>query len=1275
MPGSTAPGLTSLARVSSRDDFTQQLRRLQRSAGLSVRAMSRTTGPPDGKRIPHTTLGDYVSGRHLPPNLAVLRKLIGACGVIEKELVTAWEEAWERARVAPGPQPAPYRGLEFFRREDATWFFGREDLTKLAAQRAEECRSAGRPLLIVGASGAGKSSLLRAGLLPALTRTAADAVVITPGPEPLTVLRRCLEGRPGVVVVDQFEEIFAPAATGTDRHDFIDAIRAAAADGVLMILGLRADFYAQALGYRTLAEALQDTQIVVRPMTEPELRQAITEPAKLAKVTVDDALVDLVLSDLRPVAGSAAAEPAAAIEAGTLPLLSYALLAAWPGRRSGRLMIGSYLAAGGIRGAVRNAAEAAYQTLDPSGQRAARRLFLRLVWVAQDAPDTRRRAQLTELLAGQHTGEDATRAALDAFVRHRLLTASGGPAPDSTAPDSTVEISHEVLLKEWPRLRDWIDASRADLLIQRRVTEEAHYWEQHGRQPGDLLRGGKLAMARSLASDPARRADLAAAERDLLDASIAAEDARHLAEHRTALRLRRLACGLTAALVLAAGLTAYAFVQRTDANTQRNLATVQRDLATSRQIATETERIRGQDPGLAAQLSVAAYRTAQTPQARGALLETSGLLYPQRLTGVAGTVQAIALSPDRRLLAAVGNDGELWLWHCSSAGQPTGPGTRIARFGAPLYAVAFSPHGEMLATAGTDGTVHMFSLADPGHPLTAGTLTGPRDTLYSLAYTPDGETLAGGSADGNVWLWNLTTPRPDALSLPAGGGYVQAVTFSSGGRLLAAGTSEGAVRIWHIGGRDRSSPRPLGRPLTASADPVLAVAFTSDGRTLAVGSHDTHVYLWNIKNTARPSLMATLTGATSWVNAIAFSPDGGMLAAGGSDDTVRLWNVGSRTVTATLAHPGPVTSLLWNGGGTLITGAADGALRVWRLPSPVLNVATSVNGLAFSPHGQLLAVASNALQLWNPAAREQLGTAPAVTGATPETVAFSPRERVLATGFSDGTVRLYQYAGAGALTPGPAVLRGSDTGGTGSSYVESLAYSPDGRLLASGGDDGTLRLWDVSAAPRQLMVVHVTGAPVFSVAFSPDGHYVATGDAGGQVRIWSLGHGGRPVPIARLTGPAGIVYSVAFSPDGRRLAAGSSDRSVYLWDTSVIQRPRREDPALTGPASYVYSIAFSPDGRFLAVGSTDDTVWLWHVTGQPSLSATLTGPASYVYAVGFSPDGRTLAAGSADGTVRLWDTSPTAAAAAVCATAGDPVTAQEWNRYVPGAPYSPPCGR
>ena len=1282
--------------------------------------------------IPASTTGDYFAGRHLPPpsQPGLLARILRVCGETDPVQLSEWVSALNRIRRGPGRRPAaaaaPYRGLASFQPEDAPWFFGREAITARLVRLAAEAFAPGVPLTVVGPSGSGKSSLLRAGLIPALPDWSQRRLALfTPGASPLGELARQLarllrvtveetaaEGTaageagadpaagdsagssrieaalrrdPGdapllipdtgaprlVIVVDQFEEIFTACRDEVERHHFITAICALAGPAVV-VLALRADFYDRALRYPELAGALQQRQVVVVPMTRQEVRAAIVEPARLARLEVADGLVELLLSDLTPRSGDVG--PAGAgHEAGALPLLSHALLTTWSRRHGGRLTVADYQASGGIRHAIARTADQVYGSLDEEQQDIARRLFLRLVYVADDAPETRSSVRLDELRDWPDEAASSGEV-LDRFVAERLITVDA----------DTAQITHEALLTAWPLLRTWIDANREGLRVRRRLTDAARTWDEAGRDAAALLRGGQLALARDWAADPLNRDSLSTLTRAFLDAGIVAERLQQAVEHNRTVRLRRLVAALSVLVVLTVGLSGYAFQQRQAATRARDSATSARNTAQSREVAVEADQVRGQSAGLAAQLSLAAYRIAPTADARASLLESSGSPAEARLLDSADVVEAVSLDPDHHVLAVAAADGTLRLWDVARPGHPVAlGGTLLPRNrNEPLYSVAFSPVGSLLAAAGAGREVLLWNVANPAHPVRLPvTLSGPRNTVYSLAFSPRRPLLAAGSADQTVRLWNLADPdRPAALGQPltGPGGYVQSVAFSPDGRTLAAGSTDKTVRLWDVS--DPAHPVALGPSLTGPAQGVYSVAFSPDGQTLAAGSQDDKVWLWRVANPARPRPDGTLTGDTDWVNTVAFSPDGRSLAAGSSDDQVLVWNLATRAVTATLQQPQPVTTLAWDGLGHLVAGDADGMVRNWILPTPVLDAGGPVNSVAYSPGHRLLAVGGQgSLQIWNPASRTELAAAaaPGPGGTIVNAVAFSPLGTSLAAGYGDGEIQLWRVAPDGALAPLSRPLGAQKTR---ADLVESAAFSPDGRLLASCGDDGTVRLWSVTdpADPRPLATVHDSpGTIAFSVAFSPDGHTLAVASADGLTRLLDISDPARPVQLGHpLAGPASYAISVAFSPDGRTLAVGSADKRVRLWDVADLARPVLLGRPLTGPTGYVYSVAFSPDGRTLAAGVTDGTVWLWRVTdpARPTLVASLTGPAHAVYSVAFAPGGASLAAGSADGTVRLWDTQARAASAEVCATAGQQLTRAEWRIFLPGRRYAPPCG-
>lgn len=1255
--------------IGSVSEFARQLTRARLRAGLTVRQVARAV------RIAPSTAGDYFSGRHLPPVRAphLLTAILTVCGIDAPETLAQWHEALVRVRMAPGRPPAgtpaPYRGLEVFEEEHSDWFFGREELTETLVGRLRVLGAAGGGLLaVVGPSGSGKSSLLRAGLIPAVrggalgtpgTTEGPPVVLLTPGRSPEHELAAWIDelgDTPSLVVVDQFETLFTTGAQQS-RVRFVELL-----DGLrpgLVVIGLRADFYAQALRFAPLADALQNHQLVVGPLTLHEMQRAITGPARKAGLEIESGLVELLLRDLAPraVSGGGVDGDAPAHDPGALPLLSHALHATWQRTDRGRLTVAAYLDSGGIRNAVAHTAEAVFAELSDVQRDIARLIFLRLVQVTDDALVSRRRVPLGELLDRADGAQAAEpTAVLASYVEQRLMT---------TDSDS-VEISHESLLIAWPRLREWITADRDGLRILRRLTESARDWRDSGRDAGLLLRGTALALTGEWAGDAAHRDAVNVDERAFLEASLLHEEQEQRAARTRTRRLYQLLCAAVALLLVACGLSVYAQSQRTRADRARTEAV-------SRQLAAEAGRIGTQDPSVSAELALAAYRTARTQEARARLMDSSAAPSATRLTGFTGLVQSVALDSGRQVLAAGSSDGTVRLWSTTDRTRPR----RLARLRVSsqlaVFAVALSPDGRTLVAGGGGGLLRRWDISDPRRPNPLPDLPGgPDATVYSLAFAPDGRGLAAAGADGAVRLW-ADGRSADAVApvvFRGGADFQQSVAFSPDGSLIAAAGHDGRARLWRTRGAHRETPAAT---LGSFEGPALGLAFSPDGRFLAVCSQDRTTRLWDVSVPARPRAARSPAGkATSWLNSVAFGPDGGTLAIGGSDDTVRLWDRGSGDETANLPHPGAVTSMVWFDQRTLVTGCADGVLRLWSLPSPVLTSAQGVNALAYSPDGRLLAVGTLDLQLWDLARHEPVGR-PWEPGADTfvQSVTFSPRGRVLAVGYSDAMVRLFAYTLTGDLAPLGPPFRVAKSG-----TVESLVFNRSGTVLASGADDATVRLWDTRSPHRVRALRTLAGATdaVLSVSFTPDGRYVAAGSIDRAVRLWTVAGKGTK-PLVTLHGPTGYVWSVAFSPDGHLLAAGSADRTVRLWDVRDMRRPVRVGPDLMGFTSYVYSVAFSPDGTTLAAGSTDTTVWLFDVTAPraPTVRAVLTAASGHVYAVAFSPDGTTLAAGGEDHTVRLWLTDTDAIARRLCATRGDPLTTSEWRRFLPSLTDAPTC--
>ena len=1270
--------------VATQEELAKELTRLRERSGLSARKVARLAD------VPSSTVHDWLRGGRLPTDdeqLQALMRVLRACGVTSPAEIRRWLEAVARVKRPAGRKPsgeAPYRGLASFEACDARLFFGREEVADLlAALMSDSADFHDLPLVLVGPSGAGKSSVLRAGLLPRLTGT---TVVFEPTREPMAALRRSIveleaasgEGKRPTVVIDQFESLFTQPCDEDTRREFIAGLcDLAASRRAHVAIALRADFYDHAIRYPELATALQHRQVVLSPMSAAQVSRAITEPAREARLNVEDGLVQLLLGDLAPRKG-AWGPGEGAYEPGALPLLSHAMLATWENSSGGTLTIAAYLASGRIKEAVARTAEEAYEALSAAEQSLARRLFLRLVQVADDAPPTRATIPLAEV-HGWDTDADVERV-LDVFVGERMITVDADSA----------RITHDALLDAWPRLRAWISGGLADLVTRRRISEAARAWNDAGREDPWLWRGGQLELATEYASAPDGRGTLTKLAADFLGASSQAERSRQRSTRRRTRILQGLVAGLTALVVVVGLMAVYAQRQRQDAITAR-------DNASSRQVAVEAGQVRTQDPAVAAQLGVASYRIAHTPQAAAALLEATGTPSGARVTDTAGIAQWTAISPDHTLMAVAGADGTLNLWNVARAGQPALVDHLVTANAAdPLYGAAFSPDGQVLVAAGAARQVQRWNISDPSRPVALPVLTGPASTIYSVTFSPDGATLAAGSADRDAWLWNVSDPSGPATAgrrLAAATSAVNSVAFGLGGRVLAEGSVDGTVRLWNLAG---SAP-VLAATLTGPGSSVSGVTFSPSGE-LAASSQDDKVWLWKVTFTAgsgsgskggsgagskggkpsksrKPAAQPTVRGvpdgtlmdSKNWVNAVSFSPDGSMLAAGTSEGSVLVWTMATRTLAVRIPAPQPVTSVSWDGPQQVADSDADGTATTWTLPAPPLLADNASAIVAYAPGGQAIAVGGSNVELWS-ASGHQLIASRAVPGVNG--LAFSADGRLLAAALSNGTVSVMNAA---TLAPigRPLVV-------TSSGYAESVAFSPAGQVLATGSDDGTVRLFSMAdpAHPAPLAKVQDSGPPVYTVVFAPNGDTLAAASTDDKTRLWNVTSPAAPrLDGAPLGGLTSYAIGLAFTPNSRLLAVGSADKTVQLWNVADPSHAVQVGAALTGPSGYVWATAISPDGTLLAAGSTDGSVWLWNIANpaSPSLMGTLTGPTGHVYSVAFNPAGTQVTASSADGTVWTWDTSPATARTQVCSDLGQPISATQWAAYAPGVPYRAPC--
>ena len=1199
----------------------------------------------------------------------------------------------------------PYRGLVPFESDDEGVFYGRERLTtELAVTLARQVTRGGLTV-VTGASGAGKSSLLRAGLLPALARGVQVAGsenwpcrIITPTRDPLTELaaalaviggtdiamvRDSLTAHPNqaylafrqavdadaarrherlppatdaarlVLVVDQFEQLFtlSPGPDGeAARQAFITALCTAAttASGssgqppALVVIAVRGDFWDRCAAYPELARELQDGQFVVGPMTGPELRLAITGPAEAAGLSIDDTLTETIIADLDAAGGDDTA--------GALPLLSQAMLMTWENRDGDRLTSHGYGLAGGVSRAVQTSADTVYDSLPAAQQSIARQILRTMTIAGRDGRFTRRPVSRADLYAASlPTGQSQVDEILEAFAARRLVVLD----------NSTAQIAHEALLRAWPKLRAWLAEDQATWALSSQLADDAAEWQAQGGDSSFLYRGTQLASVRQAADlwsgDSSRYPALTATQQAFLKASIRAAT--------QATRQRRALSVVLVFLLIASLAGATIAIQKARTANAAALAAV------SGQLAAQSETIDAADPFQAAELAAASWRLAPTARARAlarvSLLDV--LAQPDR--GVLATpgesVNAVAFSPDGKMLATVGYQGTIRLWDVATRRQIGATMTADSSF---VVAVAFSPDGKTLATASDDGTARLWNVST--HRQIGAPMTVDNKYVNAVAFSPDGKTLATGSDDGTARLWDVSTHRQIGAPMTADSSFVVAVAFSPDGKTLATGSWDGTARLWNV-----STHRQIGAPMTADSSFVDSVAFSPDGKTLATGSWDDTARLWNVST--HRQIGAPMTVGKTAVLAVAFSPDGKTLAiAVENKATAWLWDVATQQEVESLSFSNTaVLAVAFSPNGkTLATGSADysgaGIAQLWdvttqrQIGAPMTADSSLVVAVAFSPDGKILATAGqdDKARLWDVATQQQIGAPMTADSSYVNAAAFSPDGKTLATGGCDGTARFWDVS----------TQRQIGAPMTADRYcVNDLAFSPDGKLLATAGSGGTVRLWDV-ATHREIgapIILRNTG--INGVAFSPDGKTLATAVSDGTARLWDVGTQ-RQIG-APMTADDYYVRGIAFSPDGKTLATASDDGTARLWDVATHQQI---GAPMTANSRYVKWVAFSPDGRTLATASDDGTARLWDVATQQQIGLPMTAAGGDFLAwVTFSPDGTTLATAGGDGTARLWDVAfARDPVSAVCAIAGDrSLTRAQWAADVPSEPFEQTC--
>ncbi|MFC7739241.1 TIR domain-containing protein [Roseomonas sp. GCM10028921] len=1154
-----------------------------------------------------------------------LRCSLLAAGLDPKDLF-----AWRSDR-------APYPGLAAFEREDAAVYFGREqEVTDLLAL-LRECRAPRRPrlALVQGASGTGKSSLLRAGVLPRLERDPGNWLVVPPfrplrdplqglveaitaaaggGPEEpapasgapspgdqvgraewFAAWARWIAGaaarmrrRAGsadatvLLSVDQLEEALAGPGDGAG-DTFLQVLRevlAAADHRLLAVATLRADFTGTLQRHPALrepaaagGEILATRAFQLGPLQRATFHTIIEGPAALASLVFEPGLTSRLVEEART--------------DDALPLLAFVLRELWEHRdkRDLSLTHAEYDSFGGLEAAVglragQIVAGIAPTTAELEAFRAT--LIFRMAELSAEGRILRRRLPLAEV-------PETARRLVEEFARAHLLVADG----------DTVEVAHEALFRRWEPLRVWLEAANEDLGIRRRAREAAEHWEHARRPRGSLWRPPDLDfLRRHAASNPGTL--------DAVQSAFLAASERQAA--REGMLRRAVVAAIAIFALAAAGLGTLSWFNAQEAGRERERAEQQAHDAMMARTEAEAQREQAN-----VRLAEARLAQAQTFASVGAQATERG----DSMTGM-----LLALHSYARARETMGGTASP---EAKSALYRSWLMNRETTVLSGQFA-AFSPDGKRLATVADDGTARVWDLR--GARTEATVLGGHRGTVRDATFSPDGQRLAIASWDNfEIWLWDLRGARPETTVLEGHRGAVLDAAFSPDGQRLATASDDGTARVWDLRGA-----RPEAMVLEGHRDLVRRVAFSPDGQQLATASRDGTARVWDLRG-ARPEA-TVLEGHRGPVWHAAFSPDGRRLATAFDDGTARVWDLsGERPEGAVLGgHRDLVRHVAFSpDGGRLATASDDGTARVWDLsggrPEPtVLEGHRAVVWRAvFSPDGGRLATASQdgTARVWDLSGGRPEATVLGGHQAEVRQAAFSPDGRRLSTASADGTARVWDLRGE---RPQTTVLKGHR------GAVWRAAFSPDGKRLATASQDGTARVWDLSGGQPEPTVLEGHGGPVLDAAFSPDGGRLATASADFTARVWDLS-GGRPQPIA-LEGHRDLVRSVAFSPDGGRLATASDDSTARVWDLRGV---RPEATVLEGHRGPVRHVAFSPDGGRLATASADFTARLWDLSGGRPQAAVLGGHRDLVRRVAFSPDGQRLATASDDFTARVWD--------------------------------------
>ncbi len=1172
----------------------------------------------------------------------------------------------------------PFKGLRAFSEADSENFFGRETLVQQLLARLGEGGDLSRFLAVIGPSGSGKSSVVRAGLIPALRRGGLPGsenwfiVDMLPGAHPFEELEASLlrvavnppehllsqmkDGSRGllravhrilpadesvelVLVIDQFEEVFTLIEDESERALLLENLATAVLDErsrLRVVITLRADFTDKPLRYVDFGELMNRRFEFVLPLTPDELERAILNPAQRIGLKLEKGLVSTIIREV----GS---------QPGALPLLQYALAELFDKRDGRTLTVKAYQEIGGVLGALGRSAEIIYSNLDEATQSAARQLFLRLVTLGEGTEDTRRRVLRDELeslitvrgvaLTSEAVSKGQWSAVIDLFGKARLLSFDHDPITRSP----TIEVAHEALLREWTRLREWLNESRADVRMQRQLAVAANDWQNGKQDSSFLLSGARLEQFDGWSANTTIA--LTQDEHNFLDASIAERQKVTEKEKRATMRLRTLNRVITAVgvMTLILAIVAGVFAKRNStlavqnefiastaqaaevvAVQERNIAQQQSLIASVRELSSEANLNLDIDPELSILIALQAVNQTYAidqkvrPEAEDALRQAVQASRVQlTLRGHTDVVWSAVFSLDGKRIATGSRDGTAKIWDAATGKEIL---TLQASTGG-VDSVAFSPNGKLLATGGEDKTARIWDVATGKELLN---LKGHLDWISHVAFSPDGSQLATSSADGTAKVWDLSTGKElFSLREESDGFEVIWVVFSPDAAQIATAGSEASQRGWASIWDAKTGQKIMTLP---GQGPVVAsVAFSPDGTRIVTSDHDRTAKIWDANTGIK---LFTLYGHTDVVEHADFSPDGTRIVTVSDDRKIKVWDAATGQELLTLAgHSDAISSISFSPDSQhIVTASYDNTAKVWSI-SPTQELLTLVNGprilypagakLVYSPDGTRLAVSNSDLtpKVWDVMTGKLLFELVGHTDIVTNIVYNADGTRI-ATASNDRTAKIWDAASGKELM---SFIGHKDN-------VFGIDFSPDGSRLATGSWDKTAIVWDANTGKALFQLIGHKG-PIASIDYSADGSLLVTGSFDGTAIVWDAVTGKELFP---LIGHSDVVRRAAFSPDSTRIVTASFDGTAKVWDAAS----GKELLTLSGHTSSLFDAAFNPNGKRIATVSGDRTAKIWDaVTGQELW--TFHAPDGLT-GVAFSPDGSQLAVGSRDGTTRIY---------------------------------------